>query len=141
MRVRVGVFAAEVYPIAFVAARGGTQGEVVCEHMAGPDVVASRVVLAGEVFADASRPWALCGGEAGRLVARVRATGRPLGELAEVRGAATVAEAYAIAGLVREGPGGLRMINSGTIDAYEHLWGRKRMRYLGAIVYVAGHPG
>jgi SAM-dependent methyltransferase len=129
----VGVFAAEVYPIAFVAARGGTQGEVVCEHMAGPDVVASRVVLAGEVFADASRPWALCGGEEGRLVARVRSTGRPLGELAEVRGAATVAEAYAIAGLVREGPGGLRMINSGTIDAYEQLWGRKRMRYLGSM--------
>lgn len=135
------VFAAGVYPIALVAARGGTQGEVVIEHMAGPGAVASRVVLAGEVFADSSRPWALCAGEEGRLVARVRAAGRPLGELAEVRGAATVAEAYAIAGLVREGQAGLRMINSGTIDAYEHLWGRKRMRYLGATYLCPVIPG
>jgi hypothetical protein len=60
-----------------------------------------------------------------------------LGSLADVRGAATVAEAYQLASLLTEADhtesdgGGLRVVNSGTIDRYEHLWGRKLFRYLG----------
>jgi SAM-dependent methyltransferase len=122
-------FAADVYPIAFVAGSGAD--DVVVERVVGEEVVA-REVVAAAVFAAPDRPWAARAGEAGRIVAHMRAAGRPLGELAAVRGAATVAEAYALAGLLREGGEGLRMINSGTIDPYEHLWGRKRLRYLGA---------
>lgn len=126
------VFAAGVYPVAFVAARGAAQGEVVCEQVAGLADVVRREVLGAEVFADSSRPWVLCAGEEARLVSQVRAAGRPLGELATVRGAATVAEAYALAGKIREGGPGLKIVNSGTLDPYEPLWGRRRMRYLGA---------
>lgn len=121
-------FAADVYPIAFVAGSGADA--VVVERVVGGEVV-SREVVAAEVFAE-SGPWAPGSSAAGRIVAHMRAAGRPLGELAAVRGAATVAEAYALAGLIREGGDGVRLINSGTIDPYEQLWGRKRLRYLGA---------
>ncbi len=122
-------FAADVYPIAFVAGDGA--GEVVVERVVGEEVV-SREVVAATLFAEPDGRWAAGGGVAGRIVAHMRAAGRPLGELAAVRGAATVAEAYALAGLIREGGEGLKFINSGTIDPYEQLWGRKRLRYLGA---------
>lgn len=61
----------------------------------------------------------------------MRAVGRPLGELADVWGAATVGEAYALADLIAEGDAGLRLVNSGTIDRCAHLWGRAPLRYLG----------
>lgn len=60
--------------------------------------------------------------------------GTPLGELAEVRGAATVAEAYALDPLLTDRAtvehGDLRMLNSGTIDPGRSLWGQRPMRYL-----------
>lgn len=120
------LFAADVYPVAVVAERGAVQGEVVVVRAAATER------LAAAAFTEPARPWVLCAGAAARVVERMRAIGRPLGELAAIRGAATVAEAYAIAGLIREGDAGLRVVNSGTIDAYEHAWGRKRLRYLGA---------
>ena len=59
-----------------------------------------------------------------------------LGEVANVHGAATVAEAYEIKELIREAkPNDERavcVVNSGTIDRYDNLWGRKPCRYLGA---------
>ncbi|MBL9103133.1 MAG: N-6 DNA methylase [Myxococcales bacterium] len=128
----VPVFAAGIYPIAVLVEHGGEDGGVVVERMTGIDEVAERVVVPAERFADPSRPWPLYAGEAARVVARIEAAGRPLGTIAEVHGAATVAEAYAIAGLVREGERGLRIVNSGTIDPYTPLWGVKPMRYLGA---------
>lgn len=60
---------------------------------------------------------------------------RRLAELAQVCGAATVAEAYALRPLLREcpapGPGDLRVVNSGTLDPGCTLWGARPMRYLG----------
>lgn len=57
-----------------------------------------------------------------------------LGEVAEVHGGATVSEAYDLPALItsRELPdaGDLRILNSGTIDRYRSLWGRRPMRYL-----------
>jgi hypothetical protein len=58
-----------------------------------------------------------------------------LGEQAQVSGAATVAEAYALQAVLRDEraptDADLRVLNSGTIDPFEPLWGRKPMRYLG----------
>jgi hypothetical protein len=52
--------------------------------------------------------------------------------IAQVNGAATVSEAYRIQALIRDDPTGeLQMVNSGTIDRYCLLWGKKPMRYLG----------
>lgn len=62
----------------------------------------------------------------------------PLGAIASVHGAATVAEAYALQALIQdlaEGeelpPQALPMVNSGTLDRYRVLWGKKKLRYLG----------
>jgi SAM-dependent methyltransferase len=128
----VPVFAAGVYPIAVLAEHGGEDGGVVIERMTEIDEVAERVVVPAERFAAPSRPWPLYGGGAARVVATMEGAGRPLGEVAEVSGAATVAEAYALAGLIREGGRGLKVVNSGTIDPYAALWGIRPMRYLGA---------
>lgn len=126
--------AVEVYPLAFVARRA----------QAGPEQVAiTRMASGGEpgevaLFTHdalaARGPWPIFGGGDPARVAQMRAVGRPLGELAEVWGAATVGEAYAIAGLIVEGEVGLRVVNSGTIDRCAALWGRTRLRYLGRSV-------
>ncbi|NJR39586.1 MAG: hypothetical protein HC781_13190 [Leptolyngbyaceae cyanobacterium CSU_1_4] len=79
-----------------------------------------------------------------QLLDRLRDQFPQLGAIAPVKGAATVAEAYAMQELLEEGQPpvegqrhqehshqGLRMVNSGTIDRYCFLWGKKPMRYLG----------
>lgn len=129
-------FAADVYPLVFVARRAAGPGEVVvCERAEAGRVVERREVAAGR-FAGPS-PWPLTA-EADGLVEKLRAAGRPLGEVAQVWGAATVAEAYAIAELVREDAGGLRVVNSGTIDRYEDRWAAAPLRYLGRRVARPG---
>lgn len=128
-------FAADVYPLVFVARRAAGPGEVVvCERAEAGRVVERREVDAGR-FAGPS-PWPLAAEDG--LVERLRAAGRPLGEVAQVWGAATVAEAYAIAELVREDAGGLRVVNSGTIDRYEDRWATAPLRYLGRRVARPG---
>jgi len=53
--------------------------------------------------------------------------------VAKVVGAATVSEAYELKPLLEDSSvaPALKVINSGTIDRYDNLWGRKAMRYLG----------
>uniref|UniRef100_A0ACD5GS58 Uncharacterized protein n=1 Tax=Desertifilum tharense IPPAS B-1220 TaxID=1781255 RepID=A0ACD5GS58_9CYAN len=61
----------------------------------------------------------------------------PLSAIADVLGAATVAEAYHIQALIREGNSDrldLKLVNSGTIDRYQFLWGEKTLRYLGITI-------
>ncbi len=57
-----------------------------------------------------------------------------LDEQAEVRGAATVSEAYALLDLLvdcsQPEPGDLRVVNSGTLDPERTLWGERDLRYL-----------
>lgn len=132
------VFAAGVYPLAFVARRVAAGAEApapvtVARMAADGSAEAVRSEMSSGTGDPALRgPWPIFGrGERGGRVAHLRAVGRPLGELAEVWGAATVAEAYAIAGLIGEGESGLRVVNSGTIDRCEALWGRAPLRYLG----------
>ena len=68
-----------------------------------------------------------------QLLDRLREQFPQLEAIAQVNGAATVAEAYAMQELIEEGQDStyLRMVNSGTIDRYCFLWGKKPMRYLG----------
>lgn len=55
-----------------------------------------------------------------------------LSEYATLTGAATVAEAYLIKEYISDDSlNSLKMVNSGTIDRYSSLWGRKEIRYLG----------
>lgn len=62
----------------------------------------------------------------------------PLGMLAQITGAATVAEAYEMASALADLPLELdtrglafRVVNTGTIGRYHHGWGVKPLRYLG----------
>lgn len=126
------VFAAEVYPLAFVARRGPAAPTGVTVSRVGADgEERERVEMSAETCPLGQERWPIFGRGGGDRIARMRAAGRPLGELAEVWGAATVAEAYAIAGLIEEGEVGLRVVNSGTIDRCAHLWGQVPLRYLG----------
>lgn len=134
------VFAAQVLPLVVVAEKARPGEEEVCAYermQVGEDgavTAVERRELSLRAFAgEPARPWAIVRRpDAAAVVERLRRVGRPLGEIGEVWGAATVAEAYALAGLLREGEAGLRVVNSGTIDRYACLWGHVPMRYLGA---------
>ena len=69
---------------------------------------------------------------------------KPLKELpVEVLGAATVADAYEIKNIVKEGNNqkGFKLVNSGTIDPYLPYWGIKPCRYIkGSYLYPIVSP-
>ncbi|MDC0669325.1 Eco57I restriction-modification methylase domain-containing protein [Nannocystis radixulma] len=128
------VFAAGIYPLAFVARRGaaGHEGPVTLTR-AGQEGAEVRTEMSLGTGASEG-PWPISGRGDAASIAHMRAIGRPLGQLAEVWGAATVGEAYAIAELITEGETGapgLRVVNSGTIDRCASLWGSSPLRYLG----------
>ena len=68
-------------------------------------------------------------------VERLRDQFPTLSSVADVLGAATVSEAYDLKPLIKEHHTNdgiaFNVINSGTIDRYSSLWGKKRLRYLG----------
>jgi hypothetical protein len=118
-------FNAAVYPLVFVARKRATPLE-------SPEPGATWAIAA-------TQPQS-------QLLTRLRTLPK-LETIAQVNGAATVAEAYLMQALIEEGQPGdpLRMVNSGTIDRYCFLWGQKPMRYLGQSywqpVIVEGDPG
>lgn len=121
-----GGFDAHVYPISYAmtVAPDAPPGSV---RVIGPEGETTGPATVGE------DPWWLLDASAS-----VDLDGWvPLSALATVSGAATVAEAYALAPLLSEAPDGalgpddLPVINSGTIDPLRSLWGEKPMRYLG----------
>jgi hypothetical protein len=140
----VPVFPVSVYPIVYVAEKGvGSDAEPVqLERMvvAEPGIV--RVGTARALdrprYFRRGEPWAVFGDiDDASPIERLRADFPKLREVAEVLGAATVAEAYEIEGIIEEGDDvsmsdALRMANSGTIDRYSLLWGHREMRYLGS---------
>jgi len=84
----------------------------------------------------ATQPWQMGPlGEQHDWIDRIHQTFPVLGSIAQVTGAATVAEAYALQPWIQDNaaiaPGDLRLVNSGTIDRYCFLWGKKPLRYLG----------
>lgn len=96
-------------------------------------------------FSDSKRPWAIAPTPSLQtLMTRIRDRGMPLGHIAIVVGAATVAEAYALKTVIQEradlGDGHVlhsqatipyfKFVNSGTIDRYRFLWNQKPVRYL-----------
>ena len=111
-------FGAAVYPLVFVAKKRSGQLDK---------------QKSGAVWAIAATV------QQSQLLARLRDHFPKLEAIAQVNGAATVAEAYAMQELIEEeqpqearlSNNHLRMVNSGTIDRYCFLWGKKPMRYLG----------
>jgi hypothetical protein len=98
-------------------------------------VITSHTLPYGQLRGDRRRTWCTSPVQVSRLIERIEAGSRPLGAIATVLGAATVAEAYDIQPLIQDkatvdSATTLRLVNSGTIDRYTILWGRKPLRYL-----------
>jgi hypothetical protein len=134
-------FAAAVYPIAF----GVEKQAAIAPHPPVPyyrlpslDAAGTDLPPVGQVWVSAvgsAVPWAVVPADMPPdLLARLETQTVPLGAIATVQGAATVAEAYALQPLLYQGTPdtpGLRVANSGTLDRYRLLWSEKPLRYLG----------
>jgi hypothetical protein len=150
---RVSVFAVAVYPLVYVVQKAtpSTGSTLRYEFMQSVKEVAYSHVVPQAIefdpsspnpldskqsFVRGSSPWLITlEPQQADLILRLQQF-PALGAIAQVTGAATVAEAYAIQSLIQESqtptPEDLCLVNSGTLDRYCLLWGKKRLRYLGA---------
>lgn len=135
----VAVFPVSVYPIVYVAKRAPSDSDatVYYEHMVvtptGEVVIDDEKLLGlSAYFMPPEKPWRIfTNTDENNPSQRILANNAALGSVAQVVGAATVTEAYEIAPLISESDAGLRVVNSGTIDPYSLMWGKKQFRYLG----------
>lgn len=139
----IPVFPVSVYPIIYGVQKGerDVNTTVLYERMALNATGLAVVVKSQELdrtqyFPPDGSPWPIFADiDEASPVERLRNGFNPLSSIANVHGAATVAEAYKFADLFREADSrsttALRVVNSGTIDPYVKLWGHKAMRYLG----------
>jgi type I restriction-modification system DNA methylase subunit len=131
----IPVFPVAVYPIIFHFVRDKEQSTTRYESVLVKPLDherGHRQLKTGALqVVKGSDPWSLGarptdGGQSGMV---------PLGSVADVRDSATVAEAYLLKDLLEDcedpGPDDLKLVNSGTIDPYQSLWGMKRTRYVG----------
>ncbi len=140
---KVPIFRVAVYPIVYAARKQPPDltSQVQYERME----VASNSAIAPATcqwldyqryFWQAEKPWRLGASlQQAELCDRLQSQFPPLSAVAEVLGAATVGEAYAMQPLIADEAcpqtTDLKLINSGTIDRYCDLWGHKCLRYLG----------
>lgn len=137
---QVSVFAASVYPLVYIAQKIGINLNInisatTYERMQTIDQIAEvdTVMLRPLVLDD--RPWSFGICVHFDLLQRLHKLPK-LGEIIQVTGSATVAEAYLLQPLIQEDAAledNLQIVNSGTIDRYRLLWGQKPCRYLGQI--------
>jgi len=136
---KVSIFSASVYPLVFIALNTPPpeKATVRYEQVTSLDTLPSHQSLPYSIYLhSANTPWPMSGlsGEID-LLTRLQQNFPGLSTMAQVVGAATVAEAYAMRSLIQNSPtleeGDLQVVNSGTIDRYQWLWGKKPLRYLG----------
>ena len=139
----VPVFPVAVYPIVYVAENSERKSRdtVRYERMKLTD---DTLIMPSEIhdleydryFGQPSLTWPIFSkiNEA-NPTNKMRSQFPALEEIAEITGAATVAEAYEIQPVIQEGneedTDTLKVVNSGTIDRYNTLWEQKNFRYLG----------
>ena len=127
-------FDAATYPLAYAVEHGATGARELVRFERIDEHGVDACNMPTDAFG--SDGWPLGDATAAADYAALSARWPPLGESATVLGAATVAEAYALVRLLCDeatpNDTDLRVINSGTIDPFQSLWGDKRMRYLGA---------
>ncbi|NJO76684.1 MAG: N-6 DNA methylase [Leptolyngbyaceae cyanobacterium RM1_406_9] len=143
---RVSVFAVAVYPLVYVVQKkiSSPDSTIRYELMQSVEEVAhSHLISQAMDLAQSDSkhfnkgsPWLIAiQPQQADLIVRMRQFPK-LGAIAQVTGAATVAEAYAIQPLIQDSQtptvADLQLVNSGTLDRYRFLWGKKRLRYLGA---------
>ena len=149
---RVPVFPVAVYPIVYVVRKSKSKPDQIVQYERMAVDSESRInpvevheLTRSKHFANPLMPWAIFGSLGTNGVAQRLADSFPtLVSVAQVTGSATVAEAYEIQSLLRDTPtlakGDLAVANSGTIDRYELLWGREKLRYLGRSFFAPGRP-
>lgn len=143
----IPVFPVAVYPIVYAIATGAPEPSSPVRYERMVQVSNGAVAIDRAEDLDRTRyfppdgsPWPIFADiHESSPIDRMAGTYAPLQEIADVHGAATVAEAYAMAPLITEAADegrvasdALRVVNSGTIDRYVKYWGAKRMRYLGS---------
>ncbi|MGJ3252635.1 MAG: Eco57I restriction-modification methylase domain-containing protein [Elainellaceae cyanobacterium] len=136
----VPVFSVAVYPLVYLVRCGKADDAPPVRYERMQDLTRSQQVRLLDYHnhvAMPNRPWLLnASARQVDVIHRLREKFPLLRQVAQVWGAATVSEAYAFQALIRDSAslqsGDLMLINSGTVDRYCLLWGKKRMRYLGA---------
>ncbi len=136
----VPVFPVSVYPIIYIARKTAQYDRpVVYERMqknVDSATVKERHMLDYQrYFGNPDHTWRIFGHiNEWRILEKIESTNPRLFEVADVLGAATVAEAYDIKILIHEAEDfpdhRLKVINSGTIDRFSFLWGNKTFRYI-----------
>ncbi|MGH8307140.1 MAG: Eco57I restriction-modification methylase domain-containing protein, partial [Gammaproteobacteria bacterium] len=133
----VRVFPVSVYPIIYVAKKTKPFGTSIVnyERMKVFGVSEEYELDYSKYFLQPNSPWRIFSNlKAENPAERLRKEFPELRSIATVLGAATVSEAYNIQPLIENGDHAttaLKLINSGTIDRYNSLWGHKECRYLG----------
>ena len=136
----VPVFPVSVYPIIYIARKTAQYDRpVVYERMqknVDSATVKERHMLDYQrYFGNPDDTWRIFGHiNEWRILEKIESTNPRLFEVADVLGAATVAEAYDIKVLIHEAEDfpdhRLKVTNSGTIDRFSFLWGNKTFRYI-----------
>ncbi len=136
----VPVFPVSVYPIIYIARKTAEYDKpVLYERMqrtVDSAIVKERHSLDYKrYFGNPDDTWRIFGHiNDWRILEKIERTNPQLVEVADVLGAATVAEAYDIKVLIHEAEDfpdhRLKMANSGTIDRFSFLWGNKTFRYI-----------
>jgi hypothetical protein len=135
----VPVFPVSVYPVIYVA--------VAHSANASENVLFERMKKAGNGPTSTQKmPWSkfqeangdswsnVLNVDASSLLHKIQKASRPLRELASVGGAATVSEAYAYKAFLVEKSAQTKrffaFVNTGTIDRYALLWGKRPTQYI-----------
>lgn len=144
---RVRLFDAAVYPLVLVARhsprprrRRTLRVEVAAGSLDNLRIETHRTVDPAEATRAVDPGWSVLFAPPTVVSAGPRLV--ELGDVARVVGAASVSDAYALQQLIREcdrdhdhaydhDTGCHRLVNTGTIDPFRVLWGRRRLRYLG----------
>ncbi len=127
------VFEVSVYPIVYIVQKAKPQGRIAIENIMEVDNQQKVETHEIDYKKLQNGNWLLDEDESKQVVRVPKDSDITitLEKIALVTGAATVAEAYILKDLITEEKEKYKVINSGTIDRFESLWGQKEMRYLG----------
>jgi type I restriction-modification system DNA methylase subunit len=130
---RIKVFDVSVYPIVYIVQKTKPKGHIVIENITEVDDQQKVETHEIDYKKLQNGNWVLDEDRGKQAVKTPENSDKTisLGKIALVTGAATVAEAYILKDLIEEEKQKYKVINSGTINRFESLWGQKEMRYLG----------
>lgn len=131
----ISVFDADVYPCVILLTKEECNGGKIFQKMENFISPASSNEIPSDCF-QVDLFWDKYFINSTTLSTIIKISNNPtLGSLdIDIKGAATVAEAYLIKEILVDEPcsheNAFKLINTGTIDKYHHLWGNKRTQYI-----------